>query len=72
MATLIKLSIPSRLQENLMTKEAFDIPDTTEGHKFMAWWESARPDERDTVMKTALNRNISVIDALHTDDEDVE
>lgn len=72
MSTLVKLSVPFRLQKSLMTKEAFDIPDSTEGHKFMAWWERARPNERDGVMKIALDRNISVVDALKAKDDDEE
>ena len=69
--TLVKVSIPFKLQ-GLMTKEAFDVPDSADGHKFLAWWEDAGSGERDDVMKIALDRDISIVDALKAkDDEDV-
>ena len=46
-----------------MIKEALDIPHTPEGASFMTWWDDARRDDRNAVIKLALEHNISMLEA---------
>jgi hypothetical protein len=62
--TMCRLSIPARLKEDIMFKQAFDVPNTEAGAHFLGWWEKAEPDSRDRVMKLAHEQDIPVTEAL--------
>ncbi len=66
MKTLVKVSIPDRLRCGMLMKTAnyFEVPASQDGHAFMSWWEEAVANDRDEIMKTAYDKNISVVDAL--------
>lgn len=63
---LVRLSIPPRLRDEMMLKEAsgFDVPATEAGLEFAQWWSKAPSDHRDRLMKTAHKSNISLLEAL--------
>jgi hypothetical protein len=71
MATLLKVSIPEKFR-GLMTKEAFDVPDSPEGHAFLVWWDDALAEEQSHVTKLALERDVSIVDAWKAKDDDDE
>jgi hypothetical protein len=62
--TMCRLSIPARLKEDIMFKEAFDVPNTEAGAHFMTWWKEAQAESRDRVMKLAHANDIPVTEAL--------
>ena len=64
---MVKISIPERLRDGMMLKEAnyFEVPSSPDGHEFMGWWQAAPADSRDSVMKLAYDKNVSVVEALH-------
>jgi hypothetical protein len=66
MKTLVRISIPERLRNEMMMKEAnfFDVPATLDGHAFMRWWEEAPADDRDEVLKIAYEKDTNVVKAL--------
>jgi len=66
MKTLVKVSIPSRLRDEMLLKQAeyFEVPHTPAGFEFMSWWEKAASDDRDVVMKYAYDSGSDIVDAL--------
>jgi len=69
---LARLSIPPRLRGGCLTKEAFNVPDSPEGTTFLNWWEEAPSGDRDTVMKLAIDHNITVLEAQKKQEAVVE
>ena len=61
---MCKLSIPTRLKWELLHKEAFDVPQSRAGTQFMSWWDTAKADSRDQVMKLAYAEDLPVTEAL--------
>lgn len=69
---LIRISIPARLQDEMLLKTAgyFDVPNTLEGIEFQQWWEKAAAKDRDDLMRKASNNRVSLVEALYGNDED--
>ena len=63
---LLRVSIPPRLRDEMMFNKhaAFDVENTPDGAAFVTWWEKAGAAVRDEVMRTAYDRNISIVEAL--------
>jgi hypothetical protein len=61
---LIQVSIPPRLRGEMMFKEAFEVRNTKDGRDFVQWLETSSTDARDSIMKTAYERDINIVDAL--------
>ena len=66
MKPLVRISVPERFQSDNFMKTAsdFDVPNTRDGHDFMAWWEKAKRSDRDGIMKVAFDNNVSIVDAF--------
>lgn len=66
MKTLVKISIPERLRDEMLMKRAnyFEVPLSSEGNELMKWWEKASSTERDDTMKLAYAKDISIVEAL--------
>jgi hypothetical protein len=66
MRTLVKVSIPGRLRDEMLLKHAeyFEVPHTTDGFEFMSWWEKAASADKDDVMRRAYDANTGIVDAL--------
>lgn len=69
---LVRISIPARLQDELLLKTAgsFDVPATPEGVEFQQWWEKAAAKERDDLMRKASSNKTSLVEALYGNNED--
>ena len=67
---LLRIGIPPRLRDEMMLKEgaSFAIPATDAGIEFQQWWSKASATERDKLMKTAYENNISLLDAPGQDE----
>lgn len=70
--TLLRVSIPARLQDEMLLKTAgyFDIPNTPAGIEFQQWWETAPAKARDDLMRKASSDGTSLIEALYGNNED--
>ena len=66
MKILVKVSIPERLRDEMLLKNAnyFDVPASLDGHAFMRWWKEAAADDRDDVLKIAYEKSVNVTQAL--------
>ena len=66
MKILTKVSIPGRLRDEMLLKNAeyFEIPHNNDGIEFMRWWEKSASDDRDSVMKQAYDGDIGIVEAL--------
>jgi hypothetical protein len=53
-------------------KEAFDIPNSPEGTTFLNWWDEASTDDRDAVMKLAIDHDITMLEAQKKREATVE
>ena len=71
MRLLVRISVPPRLQDEMLLKTAghFDVPNTPEGVEFQQWWEKAAAKERDNLMRKACNDGVSLLEALYGSDE---
>ena len=66
MKTLVKVSIPGRLRDEMLLKKAeyFEVPHTPDGFEFMSWWEKAAATDRDDVMRRAYDADTDIVAAL--------
>jgi hypothetical protein len=61
---LIQVSIPPRLRNDMLMKEAFEVRNTADGRAFVEWLGESSAEDRDGVMKIAYDRDIDIVDAL--------
>ncbi len=66
MKILVKISIPERLRDDMLMKHAnyFEVPLSQDGQALMGWWEKAATASRDSLMKLAYAKDISIVEAL--------
>lgn len=66
MKILARLSIPGRLKDGMLLKEGeyFDVPHTHDGIDFMRWWEQAKKDDRDALMKQAYASGANIVETF--------
>lgn len=64
MSLWLTISIPRRLRDTMMLKEAFEVSTGAESSAFLDWWEKAGNAERDEVMVRAYDHGISLVDSL--------
>ena len=66
MKILAKVSIPGRLRDEMLLKNAeyFEVPHNNDGTEFLRWWEKAASVDRDSVMKQAYDGGVNIVDAL--------
>lgn len=67
----MRISIPPRLRDEMMLKEgaSFDIPATNAGVELAQWWSEASASERDRLMKTAYDNDISLLAAFNQNED---